>query len=675
MEDIRIYDWEKVEAELLKANRRERLLTKVASRLLTNDDPQGIIDELCKDTMEYMDCQVFFNYLVNPEMNCLHLNAWAGIPREEAIKIEWLEFGAAVCGCAAQEGCRIVAENIGVTPDPRTDLVRSYGVQAYACHPLMIGEEVLGTISFGTCSRPSFTEDELALMKTVSDHISMAISRLLVNRELKKSEQRLESLVQERTRELEESNQTFSKILESITDAFFTIDRTWKVTYWNGAAEQMFNVTRDEVLGRVFWEVFNDFVGSEFYYEFNLAMRYDIPVYFVAQGGYTDRWVEARAYPSPSGLTIYLHDITARKLAEDELRNSEERFYRIFNNNPDMMAIQSMQDNIYVDVNQKFIDFTGYSRDEIIGKTPEELQLVNPDPGFQDRSLLELEEKGEIHNIEYRLRTKWGDVATVCASTVVLNLNGDICRIAIMKDLTREKKMEAEIARLDRLNLIGEMAASIGHEIRNPMTAVRGFLQILCEKDKYNEDRDYFDLMIEELDRANAIISEYLGMAKNKEINLQLKQLDEIVQSLGPMIHSTAIKKDMNLKLELARPPYSLVDENEIRQLILNIARNGFEAMQPGGTLTIGTTEADDEVILYISDQGHGLDIKVLEKLGTPFVTTKDEGTGLGLAVCYSIAARHRASIELETGPSGTTFYIRFPTQGDVAVGLPGIKV
>ncbi|HCF50806.1 MAG TPA: hypothetical protein DER60_11020 [Syntrophomonas sp.] len=176
--------------------------------------------------------------------------------------------------------------------------------------------------------------------------------------------------------------------------------------------------------------------------------------------------------------------------------------------------------------------------------------------------------------------------------------------------------------------------------------------------------------MIEELDRANEIITEYLGMAKNKKISLLPRCLDEIVNSLCPMIQPTVTKRDMNLKLELTEPPPCLVDENEIRQLILNMVHNGLEAMDPKGTLTIGTTSEDDDIVLYIKDQGHGLDQDIMDKLGTPFLTTKDKGTGLGLAVCYSIAARHKARIDVTTGSTGTTFYIKFPIAAEQALLL-----
>jgi signal transduction histidine kinase len=205
-------------------------------------------------------------------------------------------------------------------------------------------------------------------------------------------------------------------------------------------------------------------------------------------------------------------------------------------------------------------------------------------------------------------------------------------------DITDQRKMEAELARLDRLNLIGEMAASIGHEIRNPMTAVRGFLQMLIGKAEYADAQSYFDLMIEELDRANEIISEYLGMARDKVVNLQPNWLDSIINSLFPIIISQANLREINVELDLHAPPKVLIDENEIRQLILNMSRNAMEAMSSRGTVTIGTRQEGSEVILFIKDEGNGLSSEIIDKLGTPFSNyQRKTALCLGLAVCYSI--------------------------------------
>lgn len=207
-----ISEKKEAEKELYWNYQRDKLLADVASNLLASENPQNVIDNLCKRTMEFLECDVFFNYLVDKERDCLHLNAYAGIHDEEAQEIEWLNYGVAVCGCAALESCRIIAENIFETPDPRTELVKSYGVQAYACHPLLIEGKSVGTLSFGTKSRSTFNAKELEVMKTVADHISIAINHLLSNQALKESEEKyriladnLEEQVKDRTKKLNEA--------------------------------------------------------------------------------------------------------------------------------------------------------------------------------------------------------------------------------------------------------------------------------------------------------------------------------------------------------------------------------------------------------------------------------------------------------------------------------------
>ncbi|MDD4766315.1 MAG: PocR ligand-binding domain-containing protein [Desulfotomaculaceae bacterium] len=240
------------------------------------------------------------------------------------------------------------------------------------------------------------------------------------------------------------------------------------------------------------------------------------------------------------------------------------------------------------------------------------------------------------------------------------DIDGSLLVLGLGIDITEQKRLGKEIARLDRLNLVGEMAAGIGHEIRNPMTTVRGFLQMLREKDDCARYKDYFNLMIEELDRANSIISEYLSLAKNKPVELKMQSLNRIISVILPLITADALVTDKNIEIKLADIPELFLDEKEIRQLLLNLVRNGLEAMPPGGRLTIKTSADNGEVILAIQDCGKGIDSTVLEKIGTPFCTTKENGTGLGLAVCYSIASRHNATINVETSTGGTTFYVRF---------------
>ncbi len=238
------------------------------------------------------------------------------------------------------------------------------------------------------------------------------------------------------------------------------------------------------------------------------------------------------------------------------------------------------------------------------------------------------------------------------------------------------QETEQEMTRLDRLNLVGEMAAGIAHEIRNPMTVVRGYLQLLQLKEEYAPDRRRFDVMIEELDRANSIITEFLSLAKNAPVELKKQSLNDILAALLPLIQAEAVEKGMGLSLKLGDTPALYLDEKQIRQVVLNLVRNGFEAMagteaslqteskfahRPGkGVLTIKTYQDGNEVVLAVRDQGTGIKPDVLEKIGTPFYSTKEKGTGLGLAVCYRITECHRAKIKIDTGEEGTTFAVCF---------------
>jgi two-component system, sporulation sensor kinase E len=239
--------------------------------------------------------------------------------------------------------------------------------------------------------------------------------------------------------------------------------------------------------------------------------------------------------------------------------------------------------------------------------------------------------------------------------------------ILMVEDITEKKQLEKEMARLERLNLVGEMAAGIGHEIRNPMTAVRGFLQLLADKNEYQKDNEYFTLMIDELDRANSIITEFLSLAKNKPVDLKIQNLNNIIEALYPLIQASGMQSDNDINVELGHIPDLLLNEKEICQLVLNLVRNGLDAMVAGGTLTIKTSAEGDQVVLMVEDEGTGIEANVLEKIGTPFFTTKESGTGLGLAVCYSIATRHNAVIKIKTAPGGTTFFVRFNLKKEIS--------
>lgn len=223
-----------------------------------------------------------------------------------------------------------------------------------------------------------------------------------------------------------------------------------------------------------------------------------------------------------------------------------------------------------------------------------------------------------------------------------------------------KRKAESEVARLDRLKLVGQMAASIAHEVRNPLTTVKGYLQLFARKDTFSPYSAQIELMIEELDRSNYIITEFLSLSHNKTVTMEKRNLNQIIEALKPLIESDGIMQGIAVEYDLQNTPEVLLDEKEIRQLILNIVRNGFEAMSTGQKLIIKTDKIMKAVVLSIVDQGRGIAPSLLNQLGTPFLTTKATGTGLGLAVCYSIAHRHGTTLHFVSSPQGTTCRIPF---------------
>jgi PAS domain S-box-containing protein len=172
---------------------RLRLLSEITAELLASDEPQRLVDVLCRKVMEQLDCHVFLNYLVDEQAGRMHLNASAGVPEEIARQIEWIDYGAAVSGCAARDGCRIVVEDVQTNPGPHAAMVRSFGVQAYACHPLLEQGRVMGTLAFGSRTRPAFADDELAVMRSIADHVAIAMQRIRLLRSLAEQARRAEA--------------------------------------------------------------------------------------------------------------------------------------------------------------------------------------------------------------------------------------------------------------------------------------------------------------------------------------------------------------------------------------------------------------------------------------------------------------------------------------------------
>jgi two-component system sporulation sensor kinase B len=218
-----------------------------------------------------------------------------------------------------------------------------------------------------------------------------------------------------------------------------------------------------------------------------------------------------------------------------------------------------------------------------------------------------------------------------------------------------------QIERSEKLNLVSELAASVAHEVRNPLTVVRGFVQLLREESN-PKNHEYIKLVLTELDRAEFIISDYLSLAKPEADVMYRIEMTDTVKEVAALMSSYAVMNGVEIVTETSTPMYVNSNSVKLKQALMNLMKNGIEAMPQGGVLYVTTEFAQTDVIITIRDEGEGMSAKQIEQIGLPFYSTKDKGTGLGLMVtCRIIEAMNgKISFSSEIG-SGTQVTIRLP--------------
>jgi signal transduction histidine kinase len=238
-----------------------------------------------------------------------------------------------------------------------------------------------------------------------------------------------------------------------------------------------------------------------------------------------------------------------------------------------------------------------------------------------------------------------------------------------LKDqLDENKRLQEQARHMEKLALAGEIAAGIAHEIRNPLTVVQGYLQLMstkCQKRCNNEES--YDLLIDEIKRANHIISDFLRFSRPDKPKKAMTDLNEIIEDTVSLVYGEALRRSVKLFVYPAPDlPKLRLDRDQMIQVFLNLFRNAVQAMPNGGTISVYTEIRKEYIVAKIIDSGVGMQPEVSEKIFSPFFTTKEEGTGLGLAITQSIIFSHRGNITVETIPSqGTEFTLTFPLADD----------
>jgi two-component system, sporulation sensor kinase B len=222
-----------------------------------------------------------------------------------------------------------------------------------------------------------------------------------------------------------------------------------------------------------------------------------------------------------------------------------------------------------------------------------------------------------------------------------------------------------QIQQSERLKTTGQLAAAVAHEIRNPLTVVKGFLQLYQKDAGFSDDvKGNFTLMVDELNIAEQVITQFLSIAKpNNETEIETVNLKVVLQSVTDLLHSYGLLHDNKIELVMVEECNIAANNIEIKQLLINMIKNAIEASNIGDFVIVSAGRNKDCTEIKVVDYGQGMSEEEIKSLGTPFYSLKSKGTGLGLMVCYNIAAKYKGTIDFQsTKGEGTTVTIRFPS-------------
>lgn len=366
------------------------------------------------------------------------------------------------------------------------------------------------------------------------------------------------------------------------------------------------------------------------------------------------------------GVAAVVQDKSKRKQTELILRQNEEKLRMITENTSDIIYL--------MDTDAK-VTYLSPSFTRILGYQVSELLFTNALEGFA-RSIIHPDDVEYLHKkqmegldvkqpfqIEYRVKHKEGN--WIFFESIVMPIirdNGDLeGAVVVARDVTERKRNEELLRISDKLSVLGELAAGIAHEIRNPLTSIRGFIQLF--QSSQLDPFLYYDIILSELDRINFIVGELLILAKPQATHYRLADLNSIIYDVLLLLQPQATLKGIELKLKVTDSVSILCEKNHLKQVFINLIKNSIEASSQDGTILVKTTRiSNDEIQIQCIDYGCGIPMDLIPRLGEPFYTTKAKGTGLGLMVSNKIIKDHHGELQIQSEMNkGTTITITLP--------------
>lgn len=384
-------------------------------------------------------------------------------------------------------------------------------------------------------------------------------------------------------------------------------------------------------------------------------------------------WVETTIVPflnregAPYQFVSIRSDITALKTTEKHLKETLKEVSDIkFALDQSSIVAFTDEKGIITNVNDRFCEISKYTREEIIGQTHSLLNSMHHTKEFF-QELWKTIGQGKVWKGEIQNKAKDGTLYWVDTTIVpFLKENGKPYQyLAIRNDITERKKNEEIMHRQDKLATVGQLAAGVAHEIRNPLTSMRGYTEFLQLDETNKERQEYLEIILDEIDRVNNIVEDFMMLAKPKAVVLEEKNIIPLIKTVLSLFEFEARKKNIHIYFEFNQENVIVdCDENRLKQVLINFVKNGIDAIPNGGEIRIRVRTVGQNVHVSIHDTGIGIPKDKLEKIGEPFFTTKKKGNGLGLMVSFHIIESHNGKVDVESELNkGTTFTIKLPAK------------
>jgi two-component system, sporulation sensor kinase A len=445
--------------------------------------------------------------------------------------------------------------------------------------------------------------------------------------------------------------------LDCTADGFAILDRENRFIRINHMYKRIFGYTDEELIGKNFGDFPNIYLARDIIEQVKSGRAFSdlVTQRYHKDGRLLDIAVSYSPFRNVAGDIIGIigifRDITESVNLERDLRRTRELYKLITENTSDMIKIYSKDKKILY-ASPSHNNGVGIPPEQLVGKTVYDVIFPDEREDFE-RMFENLIETGE-HQL-YQVKLKTADSGVIYSETnisPVYNEQNEIdFYVTIGRNITDREKNDAALRNLDRLSIIGQLAAGVAHEIRNPLTSLKGFSKLLKGTTNREKMDEYLAIIMNELDRIDMIVNEFMSLAKPQAIQFERDNLISILDSTVNVLHPQALLHNVQVKINYPKEDIDLLcSPNQLKQVFVNFIKNAIEAMPNGGTVHVDVQKMENKkVIISFIDEGNGIDSELVKYLGTPFYTTKDKGIGLGLTVSNKIIQEHNGKMNIKS--------------------------